>query len=61
MALIAGQTPALRFHFLDMRPARVLHERPRSHNIAAAEPNPGEKGRAFCDRPNDATRFAQPR
>jgi hypothetical protein len=29
--------------------------------LAAAEPQiPGEKGRAFCDRTNDSTRFAQP-
>ena len=50
--------PALRFQFLDMRPARVLHERPRSLNIAAAEPDPGEKGRAFVT--DQTTRLVLP-
>src|SRR5437868_5300862 len=47
--------------YLDTCPAGVLHERPRSLIFSSSRTaNPGEKGRAFCDRTNDSTRFAQP-
>ena len=48
-------------HILDTPVVGVLHESPRLLLFTSSRTaNPGEKGRAFCDRSNDSTRFAQP-
>jgi len=46
---------------LDMRPAAMLHVRlPFATGQQQPNRDSGKKGRAFCDRTNDSTRFAQP-